>query len=400
MSLSKKFIVGGYDAHGSSTAVAVARSQNIPLQDVLIKFPDTSPENLPKLLYSLNLYNAEIFAVDIAINVKNPNDFINTVKVVADNNALTFIDHHESNLKYLSLLPRNVRFLQFPTASSMAKAIEEMFYVSRDLELLLVGVIGDRDDSIKELIDIGSPQFSRLYNLSNVYDVLIRQNLGDSIRGIYQDGISYIERSMGNIQYPPSQLANQLKDKITKHDNIVYVDATVIPQNMSMWIWKTFDEILRREHADYLVATARVLDRQLNTMVDVVFVVKFWLSDLQPPKQLLTNVIGNRRTIGHDSAFSISASSQQDAMVLAQQVINALESTFSVSASYIPAGDVAKALHHDFRSIMEQQTQILQKLTEILQLQQENYAKYNQLKEEQISMLRRVTNNTDVHRAD
>ena len=399
MSLSKKLIVGGYDAHGSSTAVAVARSQNIPLSDVLIKFPDTSPENLPKLLYSMNLYNTEIFAIDIPINVKNPNEFINTVKVIADNNALTFIDHHESNLKYISILPKNVRFLQFPSASSMAKAIEEMFDAKRDFELLMIGVIGDRDGTIKELIDIESPEFNRLYSLSNTYDVLIRQNLGQAISGVYQNGISYIQSSMSTIQYPPSQLANQLKDKITKHDNILYVDATAIPQSMSMWIWKTFDEILRREHADYLVAPARVLDRQLNTFVDVVFVVKFWLSDLQPPKQLLTSVIGNRRTIGHDSAFSISASNPQDARDLAEQVINALQNSFSVSASYIPAGDVARALHHDFRSIMEQQTQILQKLTEILELQQQNYAKYNELKEEQIQMLKRVTN-ADVHRAD
>ena len=401
MSLQKKFIVGGYDTHGTSTSVVIGRSQKIPLDNILVRFPDTSPENLPKFLYTQNLFNDEIYVVDIGINIKNPSEFIDTMKIIADNNVLTFIDHHETNYQYLSLMPKGIRFLQFPSASSMAKAVADMFNAKQDWDLLVVGSIGDRDSSIKEITDVGSMYFERLYRLANIMDVLVRKNVGETIKGLYQDGIEYLERQADNVKYPPSELADIFasEGKITRYGNIVVVDATNIQQNMASWLWKTFDEILRRHGADYLIAPAKVLDRQLNRYVDVVFVIKYWLSDMAPAKQLIPDIINNRRVIGHDDAFSISASSPQDAQELAKAILDRLQENYSVTASYIPTGNVARALQEDFRRILNRQTEVLQKITEILELQQQNYAKYNELKEEQIQMLKRVTN-ADVHRAD
>jgi len=393
-------VVGGFDVHGSSTATVIARALKIPFENLVAKYPDTSPELLPKFLYSQNLFGKQIFVVDIGVNVKNPNDFINTMKIISDNNTITFIDHHETNYPFLPMLPTNIRFLQFSSATTMAKAVAEMFGARADWDLLLVGAIGDRDSNIREAVDVDSMYFEKLYKLANVMDVLVRKNLPETLRGVYMEGASYLEKQADNIKYQPNEIANELinSKKVAINGKILLVDATEIPQNMSMWIWKTFDELLRRYNADYLVAPARVLDRQLNQLVNVVFVVKFWLSEMASPKQLIAQ-IGNRKVIGHDTAFSISATSQQDAQQLANDIINSLAENYSITASYIPTSNVAKALQNDFRRIMDRQTEILQKLAEILQLQQENYAKYNQLKEEQINMLRRVTN-TDVHRAD
>jgi len=404
---SKRLVVGGYDTHGTATSTAIAKSLNIPLEDLIVRFPDTSPENLPKLLYAMNLFNAEVYVVDIAINLKDPMNYINTIKIIADNNNVTFIDHHESNLKFLSILPRNLRFLQFPTAGAMAKSVAEMFGITNDWELLLIGVIGDRDESVKELIDIESMDFNRLYNLANVMDVLVRKSVPDTIKGLYLEGLHYLEKQATVVDYPPYSIVNQLvrDNKITKLDNILFADVTNLQPNMSQWLWKTFDEALRRFNADYLVAVAKVLDRQINRLVDVVFVVRYWLSELQQPKALVSSIIGNRRVIGHDTAFSISATSEEDAKKLAQDVISALQSSYSVTASYIPASTVAKAIQHDFRAILEKQTEILQTLKDILDEQRKNYEKYLELKERQVAGVEKLlqssnTNNTRTLGAD
>jgi len=389
---SQTKVVGGYDVHGTTTAVSIARALKIPLEDLLIKYPDTSPELLPKFLYSLNLYGSEVFIVDIAINVKNPSDFINTIKVVADNNALTFFDHHETNYKFLSMLPRNVRFLQFNNSGAMAKAISETFNIRDDWELMLVGVIGDRDDAIKELISTESLEFNKLYNIANILDVLVRQNLTGTIEGLYHDGIRYVEKLMGSVNYPPVQIADQLiaNNKVTRYGNIIVADVVNLQSTMTQWLWKTYDELLRRFQADYLVGIAKVLDRQINTYVDTVFVVRYWLSESPPPKQLIADIISGRKVIGHDTAFSVSATSPQDAQKLAQDIVNKLQEGFSVTASYIPAKDVARSLQHDFRAILEKQTEILQTLTQILDEQRKNYEKYLDLKERQVTGMEKL----------
>ena len=397
--MSLKVVIGGYDAHGSSTAATIARALNIPVEDLIVKFPDTSPENLPKLLYALSLYNAEITIVDIAINVKDPNGFLKTLELTANNNNVTMIDHHESNTRFLPLIPKGVRFLQLMTAADMAKTIRDMYQVKEnDYQLLLIGVIGDRDPNIRELISIESNEFQRLYSIANTYDVLIRQNVQTAVRGIYSEGVSYVERQMGSVQYPPAQIADQLMQNVKRFDNTIYVEF-VPQQNTSMWIWKIFDELLRRTGADYLVSVSKVLDRQINQLVDVVFIVKYWLSQAPSPKPLLQNIIYNRRTIGHDDGFSITATSVEDARQLAQQIISALQSNFSSSVSLIPSQQVASALQSDFRKIMESQNQILSTLTEILQEMRDMYKKYLELKDEQVSMLRRMSS-TEAHRAD
>ena len=298
------------------------------------------------------------------------------------------------------MLPRNVRFLQFNNSGVMAKAIAETFNIKSDWELMLVGVIGDRDESIKQLVDIESMEFNRLYNLANTMDVLVRQSLSDTIRGLYTEGLQYLEGLAGSIKYPPYDITDQLiKDnKITKRDNILFADVTNLQPSMTQWLWKTFDELLRRFNADYLVAVSKVLDRQIGQMVDVVFVVRYWLSELQPPRQLTANVISNRKVIGHDTAFSVSATSPEDAKRLAEDIINALQSSYSITASYIPTSSVARALQHDFRSIMEKQNEILNKLAEILQVQTENYKKYLELKEKQVSGIERLLSSTNTNR--
>jgi len=396
---SQTKVVGGYDVHGVTTSVSIARALGIPLEDLIIKFPDTSPELLPKLLYSLNLFNEKVYIIDIAINVKNPNEFINTIKVVADNNMLVFLDHHETNYKYLHLIPQNIRFLQFNSASTMAKAIAESFNIKDDMEMLIVGIIGDRDESIRELISVESIEFNRLYNIANTLDILVRKNLQATVEGLYREGLNYVEKLMNVEAYPPSQIADQLvsMNKVTKYDNILVVDVTNLQQAMTQWLWKTYDELLRRYNADYLIGIAKVLDRQINQYVDAVFVVQYWLSELTTPKQLLSNLIANRKVIGHDRAFSISASSPQDAQKLAMDVLNVLQSSYSVTASYIPASTVAKAIQHDFRAILEKQTEILQTLTQILDEQRKNYEKYLELKERQVAGVEKLLQSSNTN---
>ena len=368
------FLVGGFDGHGSSSTVARARELKISLSNVIVKYPDTSPEGTPKLLYSMSLYNAKIELIDIAINVKNPIEWQRLMNIIAQNNEVVIYDHHESNLRLLQYVPNNVKLVQFDNTVKMAQALVQS---EDNLSIAYIGSFTDRDPAIASVIPPESREFNEYYTLANVYDVLIRQNLQQSVTGLYSEGLEYLRRMATQVEYPPAKLARQVA--VQRRDNIIFAD--VLGTNLGQWVWKTIDYLLWQSSADYAVIATKVLDRQINAEVPVVFVVKYWLSSAQNPLPIVRSIIGNRKVIGHEEAFSVSATSEQDALQLAEQIVSALESQYSSTATAIGTSTVAKAVQSDFQKI-------LARLTEILDEQRKMYQEYLELKRQQVELLK------------
>jgi hypothetical protein len=91
-----------------------------------------------------------------------------------------------------------------------------------------------------------------------------------------------------------------------------------------------------------------------------------------------------RTTVGHDDAFSVRALDKGDAMALAQRIFEELELISPRTAHLINESRVAEAVRADYATI-------LQRLTQILELQNKMYAEYLELKKQQVELLRQAT---------
>jgi hypothetical protein len=142
------------------------------------------------------------------------------------------------------------------------------------------------------------------------------------------------------------------------------------------------EQVALMHNVDYVVAIAESFDRQTNTYVPTVMVIKYWLSDRPSPRPQLQPVLG-RTTVGHDDAFSVRALDKNDAVQLAERVFNELELLTPRTTHLINERVVASAVRADFAAI-------LTKLTQILENQNKMYQEYLELKRQQVELLRQL----------
>ena len=374
MSQKPKFIIGHFDGHGVSTCASRARSLGIPADRVYSKFPTTGPEQLPNYIdtYFPTLVNHDVEIIDIPVNLRDPRTFINTLNRLATNTSVTIFDHHKTDVQYVTqLMPRVVLF---GNAVEMADALTN----EQNRLLAYIGVVSDRDSSIMSRMSREEVE-RELLPLANRLDVLVRQDAETTLKVLVTeaDPIAYIRGA--NVQYPPESLARQVTI-VRRGLNTVLVDLTTLPvQQISAWSWKTMEQIALQHNMDYVVAIAQSFDRQTNTYVPTVLVIRYWLSQRPNPRPQLTPALG-RTTIGHDDAFSVRALDANDARQLAEQIFNELELLTPRTVRLINEVAVAQSIHADFNAI-------LQKLSQILEQQQQMYREYLELKRRQVQLL-------------
>lgn len=142
------------------------------------------------------------------------------------------------------------------------------------------------------------------------------------------------------------------------------------------------EQVAITNRADYVVAVAEAFDRQVNTYVPVVQVIKYWLSDRPSPRPQLQPILG-RTTVGHDDAFSVRALDKNDALQLAQKMFEELEVLTPRVTHLISDQFLASSIKSDYNAI-------LQKLSQILELQTKMYSEYLELKKKQVELLERT----------
>jgi hypothetical protein len=217
---------------------------------------------------------------------------------------------------------------------------------------------------------------------SNRLDVLVRQDAEATVKALVSavDPVEYVRSS--NVQYPPEQLSRQV-NVVKRGLNTVLVDLTTVPaQQISAWSWKTMEQVAVNTGADYIVAIAESFDRQTNSYVPTVLVIKYWLSSRPSPRTQLQPVLG-RTTIGHDDAFSIRALDASDARSLANRIFDELELLTPRTTHLVNETRVAEAIRADFSTI-------LSKLTQILETQNKMYQEYLELKRQQVELLKQL----------
>jgi hypothetical protein len=374
-SAKQKFIIAHFDAHGVSTAAAYARSNNIPAEKAFSKFPTTGPEQLPNYIdaYFPTLVQHDVVIIDIPVNIRNPRAYIDAINRLAMNTSVVIYDHHKTDYQYATQIL--AKLVIFGSGVEMADAL------SNDQNRLLayIGVVADRDSSI--LSRVSREEVEReLLPLANKLDVLARQDAEITLRNLvsFPDPVNYLRTA--STEYPPEVLSRQVR-VLRRGVNTVLVDMTGI-SNIQAWSWKTMEQIALTQRADYVVAISEVFDRQTNTNVPAVLVIKYWLSERPSPRPRLQPVLG-RTTIGHDDAFSVRALDINDARALAETIFNELEAITPRVTHLINESRVAEALRYDFNAI-------LQRLTQILEAQQKMYAEYLDLKRKQVELLERL----------
>jgi hypothetical protein len=373
-----KFIIGHFDAHGVATTAARARSLQVPAERTFSKFPLTGPEQLPSYIdtYFPTLIQHDVEVIDVPVNIRDPRTFISAINRLASNTTVTLFDHHKTDYQFATQIL--ARVVVFGSGVEMAEALSD----ERNRQLAYVGVVADRDSSI--LTRISREEVEReLLPLANRLDVLVRQDAEVVLKTLVSepDSITYIRSA--NVQYPPEQLSRQVQ-VVRRGLNTVLVDLTSLPaQQISAWSWKTMEQIALQHQADYVVAVAESFDRQTNTYVPTVLVIKYWLSQRPSPRPQLQPVLG-RTTVGHDDAFSVRAIDINDARALADRLFDELELLTPRTVHLINESNIANAIRADYNTI-------LQRLSQILELQTKMYSEYLELKKKQVELLERAT---------
>jgi hypothetical protein len=373
-----KFIIGHFDGHGVATTAARARSIGVDASRVYAKFPTTGPEQLPNYIdtYFPTLINHDVEIIDIPVNLRDPRTFINAINRLAQNTSVTIFDHHKTDYQFATQIL--ARMIVFGSGVEMAETLSN----DANRTLAYVGVVADRDPSI--LSRLAREEVEReLLPLANRLDVLVRQDAEVVLKALVAelDPIAYLRNA--SVQYPPEQLSRQVQ-VIRRGLNTILVDLTQLPQQASGWSWKVMEQVALIHNADYVVAVAESFDRQTNTYVPTVMVIKYWLSQRPSPRPQVSQPLYGRTTIGHDDAFSVRALDRNDALQLAQRVFEELELVSPRTAHLINESRVAEAVRADFNTI-------LQRLTQILELQTKMYSEYLELKKQQVELLRQAT---------
>jgi hypothetical protein len=266
----------------------------------------------------------------------------------------------------------------FGTGVEMAEALVNQ----QNIQLAYIGVVADRDSSI--LSRMSREEVERdLLPLANRLDVLVRQDAEAVTKALVSaaDPIEYIRSS--NVQYPPDQLSRQVAI-LRRGLNTVLVDMSALTQQQVGWSWKVMEQVAIQYNSDYVIAISQALDRQTNTMVPVVQVIRYWLSQRPSPRPQVSQPLYGRTTIGHDDAFSVRALDLNDARQLAQRIFEELELLTPRVTHLINESRVAEAIRADFATIM-------QRLTQILELQTRMYQEYLELKKRQVQLLEQAT---------
>ena len=369
-----KYIIAHFDGHGVATAASFARSEGIDASKVFAKYPITGPEKLAEFIdtYFPTLMQHEVFVIDIPVNLKNPRQYIDAVNRLAMNTPVIIYDHHKTDTPYIRQIL--ARVVLFGTGVEMADALSSEY----NRELAYIGVVSDRDSSI--LSRMSREEIEReLLPLANRLDVLVRQDAETTLRNLANspNPIEYLRNTA--VEYPPETLARQVT-VIRRGVNTVLVDMTALSQQQVGWSWKVMEQIAFQYNVDYVIAISQALDRQTNAVVPVVQVIKYWLSNRPSPRPQVTQPLYGRMTIGHDDAFSVRALDINDARQLAERIFNELELLTPRTVHLVNESRVAEAIRQDFNTI-------IQRLTQILELQTRMYQEYLELKRRQVQLL-------------
>ena len=281
-----KYVMGHFDGHGVATTAAFCRTNNVLVDNVYVKFPDTGPERIVDYIDAFfpTLVKYDVVMIDIPVNLKNPGLWLNVINRLAMNTSVTIYDHHETDVQYATQLA--ARMVVFPNATRMAEVLSN----DENRTLAYIGVVSDRDSSILSVM--ARDEVERLMSLANALDVLVRQDALQTARNLITtvDPVQWLRAQAVSVAYPPAQLMSSVE--ILRRDyNTLLIDMTKLPQNAGGWSWKIMEFVAYINSVDYVVAVSQTVDRQTNQQIPIVQVIRYWLSNRPSPRPQLLSLI-------------------------------------------------------------------------------------------------------------
>lgn len=278
---SEVLILSHYDGHGVISACLLARRIGVPPNVIITRYKVTDPENLHKIEETFGadlIYSARTYIlVDIAINLKDPEGFCKFIREMItkaqkrhpnEDILFYYIDHHESTLRYMHLLPAAVNIRFFNTALNLS-----LFCAEEKDEaqiLALVAAVCDRDKSVTSH-PLWSERRDELLRLAMGVEYLVRNDMRRAIDAIYNYRLKQLESASYNIPQPPSTV-DVLGNVVLAYEELD-----------EAWAVRQLEMLCEKHACDYAVGWS--YNRAKN--VYVVRVVRHWLSDALHPSRLV-----------------------------------------------------------------------------------------------------------------
>jgi hypothetical protein len=253
--------------------------------------------------------------VDIPIDLKAPDMFINGLEKIAEEHdiTITYIDHHATSLPFLHKFLK-VKAFYYPSAYLMTKAVASPDNIGETLAL--IGGIADRDP---EVIKRGlyTPYYQRI---SDGLDVLLREKNTDVV----------VMEMLRDVEVV-FQKALEEEHKIPMANIIERINNTILCTKLPEgWGPKALERAAFREDATYAVghefATSAWSPHcgQWAVRAIVRWDKLAMNPDLELPGNTARKLWPNASIIGHSAAPSIGAENEEKAKKMAKELALAL----------------------------------------------------------------------------
>lgn len=357
-------VVGHFDVHGVVTSALAYKATNA--SEAFAKFPDTGPENLLHTLqnrYVASPRRLTILVIDIPINLKAPKSFCDGLNEVATRHEVWYYDHHETSIQYLPLLKDVKVVFKGPSALMLTESFVDPNDPS-DHKWAIVAAIGDRDPLVIQR-GLWSPELQRI---ADGMDVLVRRDTNGTLQALIRDP--------GDVEQKAREVSDQIPTApLEKVQGCVAIARGLLPEQ---WSLKALERLAFREGTIYAVGYTYVHRFNVYTVRAIARWDEIARNPSLPlPGNIAKELFPTRNIIGHPSAPSISASSEEEAREMATKLANALnEARFGALTPRTQ------------RFINE--TEIGRVLVEILDEMRKMYREYLELKKQQVSLLKEL----------
>ena len=370
-------VVGHFDVHGVTATFLAAKA--FGAAEVFANYPATSPENVVQTLQ--NMYAAapqrlRIVLVDVPVDLKNPAAFIRGLEDLALRHEVLYFDHHESTLPYLAWFQRVRAVFIGTSALQMNMALYNMIPEKTDTDRLIavLGAIGDRDP---EVVKQGLLT-ADLQNLADGMDVIVRERDGAlrAVRTLVQSPSALLDEARTRAgQIPSAQLGQRVGP--------VAVAAAALP---AQWGPKSLEKLALATGAWYAAGWSfDERSRQWVVRAIIRWDIAAKMPSLPQPGTVARNLWSTRNIIGHPSAPSVAATSEDEAREMALAWARAIADAATKAASPAVATLISES------RVGEMLTEILHRLERILETQQQMYSEYLELKRRQVQLLERAS---------
>lgn len=371
---TKTLIIAHFDGHGVATGALAARRLGVEQGRIIVQYPITGPNDFARIEESIApglLYSAtDIYILDIAINVKDPDAHIRTLHRIFNNArkltrsyvSINYYDHHDSNLQFLQMLPQFLKYVHFPSALTLSLNFADRSN-ENEVKLAVIGAVCDRDSTTlnKEYIDL----FGGLENMleyASGLDVLVRKDIREAINICYNLHLEQLLQYAKEIPEPDY-------NSVEVHGPV----AIYTEQLQEGWGPKMLEKIAIKFNVPYAIG----FENLANQSQWIVRAVTLWTSQAPPVRNYIST---SRTVIGHPSAPTVAALSESDAINLAREIAESIARNYSIQQT-----------EKTIVSAQESFIKLFSVLTNILEEQRKLYREYLELKRKQVELLESAT---------